>query len=103
MFSATSGVIPTFKTVSIIPGIENFAPDRTDTKSGFSGFPNSFPSAASRFFSAESISIWSPLGIEPELKNSLQACVVIVNPGGTGNPIRTISARFAPLPPNKSD
>ena len=32
-----------------------------------------------------------------------QASVVIVKPGGTGNPIWTISARFAPLPPSKSD
>ena len=30
--SVTSGVIPTFKTVSIIPGIENLAPERTETK-----------------------------------------------------------------------
>ena len=26
----------------------------------------------------------------------------IVNPGGTGSPIRVISARFAPLPPSRS-
>jgi hypothetical protein len=29
-----------FKTVSIIPGIENFAPDRQDTSSGLVGSPN---------------------------------------------------------------
>ena len=32
----------------------------------------------------------------------MQTSVVIVNPGGTGNPIRAISARFAPLPPSNS-
>jgi hypothetical protein len=32
-----------FRTVSIIPGIENFAPDRTDTSSGSSGSPSVFP------------------------------------------------------------
>ena len=39
----------------------------------------------------------------PVVKYSRQASVVIVKPGGTGNPIWTISARFAPLPPSKSD
>jgi hypothetical protein len=38
---------PTLRTVSIIPGIENFAPDRTDTNSGSSGSPSFFPRAAS--------------------------------------------------------
>ena len=31
------------------------------------------------------------------------AAVVIVNPGGTGRPTPVISARFAPLPPRRSD
>src|SRR5665811_1685283 len=31
-----------------------------------------------------------------------RASVVMVNPGGTGRPIRVISARFAPLPPSRS-
>jgi hypothetical protein len=30
----------------------------------------------------------------------VQTSVVIVNPGGTGRPMRHISARFAPLPPS---
>ena len=28
--------------------------------------------------------------------------MVTVNPGGTGRPMRVISARFAPLPPSRS-
>ena len=55
--SATAGVIPTFRTVSIMPGIENFAPDLTDTKSGFFGFPNSFPVIFSS--SVSDASTWS--------------------------------------------
>ncbi len=31
----------------------------------------------------------------------MQHSVVIVNPGGTGNPKCVISAKFAPLPPSK--
>ena len=41
--SVTSGVIPTFNTVSIIPGIENFAPERTEMISGFVGSPKLRP------------------------------------------------------------
>ncbi|CAB5009951.1 unannotated protein [freshwater metagenome] len=85
-----------------MPGIENFAPERTETKSGFAGLPNSFPKAFSKSFSAPSISDWSVAGIFPLARNSRHASVVIVNPGGTGKPILTISAKFAPLPPNKS-
>ena len=100
---ATSGVIPTFNTVSIMPGIENFAPERTDTNNGFSGSPNFFPSSFSRFPSALCISASSESGIVPFFKNWRQAFVVIVNPGGTGKPIRVISDKFAPLPPSRSD
>ena len=37
----------------------------------------------------------------PALKYSLQVSVVRVSPGGTGRPMLVISARLAPLPPNK--
>ena len=47
-------VNPTFRTVSIMPGIELLAPDRTDTRSGFSGFPNFLPMIFSTFASAAS-------------------------------------------------
>ncbi|CAB4690003.1 unannotated protein [freshwater metagenome] len=95
--------MPTLRTVSIIPGMENFAPERTETRSGFLGFPNSLSKLFSKAFNELSISPLSPFGTSPDARNSLHACVVIVNPGGTGSPMRTISAKFAPLPPNKSD
>jgi hypothetical protein len=45
--------------VSIIPGIENFAPDRTETSSGFVGDPRTAPAAISslRVFSTISASM----------------------------------------------
>jgi hypothetical protein len=39
---------------------------------------------------------------QPGAQVAWHASVVIVNPGGTGNPKFVISALFAPLPPNKS-
>ena len=44
----------------------------------------------------------SSLGSLPCDRYSRQASVVMVNPGGTGNPSLVISARFAPLPPSRS-
>jgi len=38
---------PTLSTVSIMPGIENFAPERTETSSGSSGSPSRLPIAFS--------------------------------------------------------
>ena len=55
--AATSGDIPTLRTVSIIPGIENFAPDRTETKSGLVGSPKDFPILFSKSMIALSISL----------------------------------------------
>ena len=40
--------MPTLRTVSIIPGIENFAPDRTETSRGFFGSPKDLPIFFSR-------------------------------------------------------
>ena len=91
------------RTVSIIPGIENFAPERTDTNNGLVGSPNFLSKLFSKSFNESLISEISPAGIFPEAKYSRHAWVVIVKPGGTGKPIRTISARFAPFPPSKSD
>ena len=36
-------VRPTFRTVSIMPGIEERAPERTESSSGFFGSPNLLP------------------------------------------------------------
>ena len=40
-----------------MPGIENFAPERTDTSSGFSVDPSVAPAAFSSFFSCSAISL----------------------------------------------
>ena len=91
-----------FRTVSIIPGIENFAPDRTDTSSGSSGSPSFFPRAASSAARCSATSASNPAGTVPAARYARHASVEIVNPGGTGSPILTISARLAPLPPSRS-
>ncbi|CAB4978036.1 unannotated protein [freshwater metagenome] len=49
--------MPTFRTVSIIPGIENLAPLLTETSNGLSGLPNAFPVDFSKSFSALAISL----------------------------------------------
>ena len=91
-----------FRTVSIIPGMENFAPERTDTSSGSSGSPSFFPRVSSRV--ARWAATWSsnPAGTVPASRYARHASVEIVKPGGTGSPSLTISARFAPFPPNRS-
>ena len=91
-----------FRTVSIIPGIENFAPERTDTSSGSCASPSFLPRACSSAAMCSAISTANPSGTVPTARYARHASVEIVNPGGTGNPSFTISARFAPLPPSRS-
>ena len=43
--------------MSIMPGIENFAPERTDTSSGFFVEPSSAPAAFSSLRSCATISV----------------------------------------------
>ena len=95
-----SSLRPRFSTVSIIPGIDAAAPERTETRSGVVGLPSRFPIPSSIAASAASTSSWRPGGYAPPVSsNHAQASVVIVNPGGTGMPMATISASPAPLPP----
>ncbi len=89
--------------MSIIPGIENFAPLRTETSRGFWSSPRRLPTAfsrASRWAVTSRVSptgnLWSPR------RYSMQVSVVMVKPFGTGRPSRVISATFAPLPPSRS-
>ena len=95
--------MPTFNTVSIIPGIESLAPERTETNNGLFTSPNFLPLTFSKLERASCIWLNKSFGTVPVDKNSRHASVVMVNPGGTGNPICTISAILAPLPPSKSD
>ena len=46
---------PRLSTVSIIPGIETRAPERTETRSGLAASPKPFPASLSTFASAEAI------------------------------------------------
>ena len=86
-----------------MPGIENFAPDRTDSRSGFAGSPSCLPMSDSRWASFSAISVSTSSGTRlPPARNILQTCVETVNPGGTGTPARAISAKLAPFPPSVS-
>ena len=88
--------------MSIIPGIENAAPERTDTSRGSLGSPSSRPIARSSLATWAVISSSRPSG-QPPCMYARQASVDTVNPGGTGNSSTVvISARFAPFPPNNS-
>ncbi len=55
-------VNPTFNTVSIIPGMELRAPERTDTRSGSSGSPKLLPIIFSTLANAVSTCCFSSLG-----------------------------------------
>src|SRR2546422_7264545 len=90
-----------FSTVSIIPGIENFAPLRTETRSGLFGSPRRRCALVSTLLRAVAIWAFNPGGNFPAFENALHATVVIVNPGGTGRRKRVISARPAPFPPRR--
>jgi len=63
--STVPSVSPRFRTVSIIPGMENFEPERTERRSGVAGSPNFFPDFASTAASASRICFSSPGGNRP--------------------------------------
>src|SRR3990172_938277 len=90
------------RTVFIMPGMENLAPERQDTSSGLLASPNFLPVFSSTAFIASSSCSHWPAGNSPVLRNSLQASVVTVKPGGTGTPARVMSARPEPLPPSRA-
>jgi hypothetical protein len=93
---------PRLRTVSIIPGIENLAPDRTETSKGSVGSPSALPMRASSSLRCSATSASRPSG-QPPFMYARQASVVMVNPGGTGSSSTdVISARLAPLPPSRS-
>ena len=87
--------------VSIMPGIETTAPERTETSSGFSLPPSLRPVRSSKRLRPSAICSFSPSGHSPLLLLvSMLAVVVTVKPSGTGTPSRIISATPAPLPPS---
>ncbi len=88
--------------MSIIPGIENAAPERTLTSSGSAGSPRVRCMNRSRLATWWSISASRSPG-QPVAMNARQASVVMVKPGGTGSAsTEVISARLAPLPPSRA-
>src|SRR5438876_764536 len=60
--STTWSFIPRLRMVSIIPGMESRAPDRTDTSKGRSLSSNFFPTEVSTFASAAATSAFSSRG-----------------------------------------
>ena len=101
--ATASSLRPRLRIVSIMPGIEARAPERTDSSSGSAASPKRLPisfstkatpcsTSASISFSAASL---------PFSVNTVQASVLMVNPDGTVMPSRHISARLAPLPPSR--
>ena len=91
---------PRFRIVSIIPGIDTGAPDRTETSRGVGPPPKVRPVRCSRVDMAARTSASNPVGsCRPEVMNSRQASVVMMKPVGTGSPSALILARPAPLPP----
>ncbi len=59
---SVSSFKPRFSTVSIMPGIENFAPERTLTRSGSAALPKPLPVCVSTSLTASSTSSQSPSG-----------------------------------------
>ena len=59
---SVSSLRPRLRTVSIIPGIENLAPERTETSSGFVASPNPLPDRRSTSRIASSTSSQRPAG-----------------------------------------
>mmetsp|Transcript_11994 Transcript_11994/g.19825 ORF Transcript_11994/g.19825 Transcript_11994/m.19825 type:complete len:221 (-) Transcript_11994:1986-2648(-) len=106
--STISSLIPRFSIVSIMPGIDTAAPERTDSsRGGFNGCcvlkfpPNCFPVCDSISCTPLVYSATKSLSSSSSscLKYSRQDSAVITKAGGTGIPRRYISHRFAPLLP----
>ena len=89
--------------MSIIPGIETAAPERTETSSGSLGSPKRFPvcSSSARDLLGDLV-LEAVRELAAARMYSTQASVVTVKPAGTGIPIAVISARPTPLPPSSS-
>src|SRR5581483_1647767 len=88
--------------VSIIPGIEVAAPERTETSKGSSGSPKRLPVCSSSRAMCFATSSSSPSTLPSEAMKARHASVVIVKPAGTGIPSCVISASPIPLPPRSS-
>ena len=91
--------------MSIIPGIDSLAPERTDTSSGSSLSPSFLPACSSSRPIASAMPSSRPSGkLLSAFMYATQASVVMVKPAGTRSTpsTRVISATPAPLPPSSS-
>ena len=88
--------------VSIIPGMDTRAPERTDTRSGRSRSPKRASATCSSRSRCSTICSQRPSGhLPPARREWTQAWVVTVKPGGTGMPRLVISASSQPFPPRR--
>ena len=102
--STDASVRPRLRIVSIMPGIETAAPDRTETSSGLVLSPNFLPCLLLEQRDVLVDLVHQSVGKTAAglVVRFAHVSVVIVKPGGTGSPIEVISARLAPLPPISS-
>jgi hypothetical protein len=99
--AVVASLSPRLRIVSIIPGIDTGAPDRTLTRSGLSGSPKRWPTPSSTCAMWARSSMSRPSG-QPWARYSLHASVDTVNAGGTGSSSSTaMTVRFAALPPTR--
>ena len=90
---------PRSRIVSIIPGMEMGAPERTLTSSGSVASPNRRPTSVSTRAMWTRISSSRPSG-QPDARYARQAAVVTTKAGGTGKPSSVaMTEMFAALPP----
>jgi len=89
--------------VSIMPGMEARAPERTDSSRGSAALPKVLPISCSTkaTLCRTSASISRMACSLPCSVKAVQASVLMVNPEGTVMPRRHISARLAPFPPSR--
>ncbi len=104
MASAAGRFSPRLRMVSIIPGMDTGAPDRTDRSRGTGPAPKLFSIRCSSPAIRAVISSPSSDGIaDPDAaRYSRQARVEMTKPSGTGSPAWVILARPAPFPPSRS-
>ena len=98
--SVVAAFRPRLRIVSIIPGIETGAPERTRHQQRVGRIAEPAPVAASTSAIRSRSSASRPSG-QPAARTSRQVAVVIAKPGGTGSRRSgpSIRARFAALPP----
>src|SRR6267143_6326561 len=100
--ASVATLMPRFRIVSIIPGIDTGAPERTDTSSGRGPAPNCRSVIVSSQRMPAAISSSRPSGKWPRSRKAAQARVVITKLGGTFRPSALIRAIDQALPPIRS-